>query len=320
MKKFFKYRSAANFASQHQSILSTIRRLPPEILEIIFIYVASSPSLSLSAERKERYYICDLPWNVSQVSLLWRRVALSTPTLWSQLPTVDLDQSLSAVPEYVEFLTELVERSRNGPLDVHIHARSLSNQRLPLLHLLLTQSPRWRRARLEVCFASLPIFESIKGRLSSLEELVLNIWSRSRTFGLVTVNPFEQAPKLRRVALSGYSEVRVLLPSGCLEEYWQGSIDGGQIHVALSSPSSMKILTAIHLPESRIPWSPTVIPYLTALRIRFQQFSDPASFLCNLTLPSVEEIQLASHTNILPSVLSLTARAGRSSALKKFHS
>ncbi|TFK34143.1 hypothetical protein BDQ12DRAFT_657206, partial [Crucibulum laeve] len=61
------------YVDAHKSVLSPIRRLPPEILTLIFLHI-SSP---IRVDQPDFF-----PWNVTRVSALWRSVMLSTKEVW----------------------------------------------------------------------------------------------------------------------------------------------------------------------------------------------------------------------------------------------
>ncbi|KAJ7609162.1 hypothetical protein FB45DRAFT_805827, partial [Roridomyces roridus] len=64
----------------HKSILSPLRRMPPEILAEIFVF--SLPTVTELFQR-QKFQIEDSPWVWTHICSRWRTVAISTPTLWS---------------------------------------------------------------------------------------------------------------------------------------------------------------------------------------------------------------------------------------------
>ncbi|KAJ6620667.1 hypothetical protein B0H10DRAFT_1791506, partial [Mycena sp. CBHHK59/15] len=57
----------------HESVLSPLRRMPIELLSLIFSFTLAS---------HERYNRETAPWNLGQVSSYWREIVLSQPTFW----------------------------------------------------------------------------------------------------------------------------------------------------------------------------------------------------------------------------------------------
>jgi len=104
-----------DFIEEQSAILSPIRKLPPEILEQIFIGTLPPYPMDISTRR---YQNADLPWELSQVCQSWRATALSTSILWATIPTVDLGANHTSGHNYLVFLLELFNRSRH--VDLHI--------------------------------------------------------------------------------------------------------------------------------------------------------------------------------------------------------
>ena len=65
------------FITEHNAILTPIRRLPAEILAEIFVLCMNSDISSFAPTQS--------PLLVGQVCKVWRQVALSTQTLWSSI-------------------------------------------------------------------------------------------------------------------------------------------------------------------------------------------------------------------------------------------
>ncbi|KAJ7483482.1 hypothetical protein FB451DRAFT_991164, partial [Mycena latifolia] len=62
--------------------LSPLRRMPPELLGEIFSWTLPSVQEALG---RRRFQDKHSPWVFTQVCHRWRAVALSTPSLWSQI-------------------------------------------------------------------------------------------------------------------------------------------------------------------------------------------------------------------------------------------
>lgn len=63
--------------SAHESIISPLRKLPPELLQVIFQKTYWDLVTTLS-----------LPWSLSQVCQSWRKIVHATPILWSCITLV----------------------------------------------------------------------------------------------------------------------------------------------------------------------------------------------------------------------------------------
>ncbi|KAF9483085.1 hypothetical protein BDN70DRAFT_929426 [Pholiota conissans] len=105
---------ATRFIKQHESIISAVRRLPPEIIQEIFVWA------TLNIRNHSRYrMVSELPWKLSQVSHSWRVNALSISTLWSFLPTLQLKKSRATTRHQMGYVSELLRRSGQSPLDIY---------------------------------------------------------------------------------------------------------------------------------------------------------------------------------------------------------
>ncbi|KAJ4491426.1 hypothetical protein C8J55DRAFT_449966 [Lentinula edodes] len=126
-----------------RSLLSPIRKLPNEILGIIFDFACNQNLLCDSEDKYSAIRV--LPaLAISAVSFRWRHLALSSSRLWS---TLNLKFSVAAIT--AEFMLKLklyLERSGNSPLflDVKIKGFPDDNSSLPVMDLLVQHSKRWK--------------------------------------------------------------------------------------------------------------------------------------------------------------------------------
>ncbi|KAK7027611.1 hypothetical protein R3P38DRAFT_2526470 [Favolaschia claudopus] len=67
----------------YKSILSPIRRVPPEVLGEIFLYLV--PSADKTHPHCDSLARISLPWKLGQICCRWRAVALSLSELWAFL-------------------------------------------------------------------------------------------------------------------------------------------------------------------------------------------------------------------------------------------
>lgn len=67
-----------SYRAQNHAILTPIRRIPPEVLGEIFSWTL--PSVQA---RDGRVQMTDSPWVLTHTSRYWRKVCISTPSLWS---------------------------------------------------------------------------------------------------------------------------------------------------------------------------------------------------------------------------------------------
>ncbi|KAJ7606979.1 hypothetical protein DFH06DRAFT_1347753 [Mycena polygramma] len=230
-------------------VLTPIASTPPEILCYIFALTlisktATPPSIPAIGRGPSWYCksgILGGPWIFGQVCSYWRKLAESTPTLWTSITV-----SHSLMPSQLRLLDTHLARSGNAPLDVLIH---ISKPRLyhdtsfkSFLAKIVAQSTRWRTLRLELLLNHFPhavftALASTAGALPLLEELVFNgggpifriasDWDTMPEEKIKEITFFEDAPVLRRVAVSGYvsNQLDISLPWGQLTAY-KGSVYG----------------------------------------------------------------------------------------------
>ncbi|KAK7038285.1 hypothetical protein R3P38DRAFT_2905450 [Favolaschia claudopus] len=123
----------------HKATLSRIRRLPPEILGLIFWEVVRAAYFFKNISEVSPA-TSHGPWLMTRVCRRWSEVALATPSLWSMI-FLDLDHK-GAVP-----LLELrVMRSQGVPLTWRIYREGKSEAQDPALDVALSAASRWRIA------------------------------------------------------------------------------------------------------------------------------------------------------------------------------
>ncbi|KAJ6563604.1 hypothetical protein DFH09DRAFT_477879 [Mycena vulgaris] len=115
---FLSRRHAALLASlnAHKSIVSPIRRLPPELLGEIFSFsVHATYSLrGVSGPPCRR-----APWLLAHVCSRWAAVALASPVLWTMV-SLDLDRLKAAEDGAVSMTNVWLERSKDLPMTLRI--------------------------------------------------------------------------------------------------------------------------------------------------------------------------------------------------------
>lgn len=101
--------------SQHRSMLSTLRSMPPEVLSDIFLRCLPDFDIDIYAD----FDLDHPPWNIARVCQKWRYVCLSTPLLWLRIPTVFLNREYK--PGFFELLKTMMNLS--FPYFVRLHLR-----------------------------------------------------------------------------------------------------------------------------------------------------------------------------------------------------
>ncbi|KAL1674241.1 hypothetical protein EV122DRAFT_221006, partial [Schizophyllum commune] len=165
----------------HNALAAPWRRLPPEILSMIFVMALPNSWSRLPA--------CKRTFNCMAVCVMWRNVALQTPQLWTSLR---FDRFTNTLKSHVRSLATELRKSGQLPLDLSIDlvfTPSMDAWSDEAWALLCAESHRWRRSSLE----KLPAvaYERLSGRVfpalqalsighreASLADLFLGVFNR----------------------------------------------------------------------------------------------------------------------------------------------
>ncbi|KAF7295650.1 F-box domain-containing protein [Mycena indigotica] len=129
--------------SDHESLLSPIKRVPLDVLRLIFEH-------TLPDKRNAAFSDTEGPLLLSRVCRDWKRIAESTPRLWSSMHIVvpHFDAHPETVSQVKRLLNTWLARSGSVPLSITMQLASgwgYENTRPdPLLPLLLPHASRWR--------------------------------------------------------------------------------------------------------------------------------------------------------------------------------
>lgn len=142
-------------ANQHQALVSPLRRLPPELLQVIFVHC-------LPLHRNAVMHSSEAPVLLGRVCSEWRRISLSTPEAWSSLhivpPNVNFSNLTSTTARFKR-KRELIEmwlgRSGACPLNISfVWFASDSEDEIKLcaslLEALVPTCGRWRMLDFQV--------------------------------------------------------------------------------------------------------------------------------------------------------------------------
>ncbi|KAJ7729188.1 hypothetical protein B0H16DRAFT_1697270 [Mycena metata] len=262
-------------ALQHRSILSPIRRVPPELISEIFNRVCGG-------EPGKR-----LPWYLGHISRSWRHTALSLAHLWSSI-TVELH--LSKTDVLLASIEEQLRRAAHVPLDVHF-PDVRTDMDAPLLNLILRHSSRWgslylnRRRRLSHDTAVLDWLRPIEGHLEQLVRLeVPHYW-------ITIPDIFSTAPRLREVMLTDHhlreSPSSILIPWQQITHYRGTYGSGRQLEILEQSPNLLECALGFQGALSVTSNTTPTLPHLRRLTL------DLHTAVGNITAPVLEDLLLS---------------------------
>jgi hypothetical protein len=292
------------FIADHERIVFSINKLPPEILSLIFLCTLSSDLTAIPKPVKT-----ESPWLVSQVCRLWREVSLSCQMLWS-FPIIQPFPNQSPS----QFNLHL---ARAG--NTQLHPILSGSARRDLLHLsrLMTSitacSERWVSLFLAMNWTLLrDQFAGLKGRVGQLKDLhIEGLWQGGGT-ALAEgqrLTAFAIAPSLRRLTVMHVCEpaVSLVIPWHQLTEYRAF----GNAHEHLSVLHLCTNLVSAHLtfPTGApiVDSTPVMVrlPHLVYLHV------GDSDFLRILSLPMLQDIvvqKMAPEDDALLPLLALTRR------------
>ncbi|KAJ7067406.1 hypothetical protein C8F01DRAFT_667194 [Mycena amicta] len=153
------------FVHLHRGVVSSLRRVPSEILGEIFKHVI----------QENIYTDTEALCGLGAVCGHWRTVTLSNPFLWRNIDLNDLRAQKNTSLQSRRITTQ-IQRSREAPLVVTvITAHNFDPRTLPLFDLLLMASARWQRATLSLWPGQFAHISQSGAAFSSLSTLKLYV-------------------------------------------------------------------------------------------------------------------------------------------------
>ncbi|KAJ7273139.1 hypothetical protein C8J57DRAFT_1316859 [Mycena rebaudengoi] len=308
------YRRLKSTVDAHLALLSPMRDLPPEVLQLIF-------TLTLPSNRNAVMHASEAPVLLGRVCSGWRRIAFATPALWASIhvvcPPMDYLESASA-PTRVkcEAMEAWLGRSGACPLSISIwvsHEAGFAGAAVaaasPFVEAVLPLSRRWKHIELRVPTDSLDSFHYLQGIDTPLLQTIAikNGGSLSRDDWSGNLLFLQNAPRL--YALSLTHEGNVDLPSFSWAQLTELSLLPTQEFFGLNTAMTLDVLQqcinlrmcTLHFPSvanthntALVPPEVFTIPRLSFLSVRATHFStsDPtlANIFDHLVLPSLQTI------------------------------
>ena len=181
----------------HQRLLSRKPYIPPEILSSIF-------TLCLPSDWKDcRVDARAIPVLLSQVSVYWRYVAVSTPRLWSSM-RIWLEKDIS--DRTMNMFETWLARTHGTLLSIKVVASSSVEEQTvthPILELILSCCHRWQHFAFVLPIWLTRSLSAVKDKLPCLESLSPHChssWPEHPPFQ----NTFQNAPRLTSLDLGPY--------------------------------------------------------------------------------------------------------------------
>ena len=268
------------YTHQHMALVSTARRLPPEILSEIFIQCKETKWLDplygvLATPRLDM-----APLLLGSVCRRWMMITLSTPRLWASI-------ALTIRPKYLKSDVLLVKtwltRAGTCPLSIALGSRgTYVNNMRSLMKVFLLHCERWYDVRLSLPLSVLGSLSPARNRLPNLQKLCIDD-SFDETVGV-----FECAPQLRSFYLPFNRTSIIKIPWNQLQHFDTGFNEIDRCLELLRLTPNLKTCLMQLSSHTRLTNSPVQLSYLRHLTVR----GSLSHIFDMLLLPELQEIYI----------------------------
>ncbi|KAJ7166378.1 hypothetical protein C8R43DRAFT_193380 [Mycena crocata] len=275
-------------------VIAPIHKLPAELLVEIFLVATKSLVTTKSwspFDQTERRVVHTL----SQVCAYWRRLAHTTPQLWTGYLATTLKKTPSE--NYLASMKQWLERSSPLPIPVHLH-KPIHGKGIdvgPLMDVFISVAHRWKSATFYI--PSLSFFSHIPGNvLHTLESLTLASADRKNDARLVT---FLNAPRLRLLKLTTRNTALIPMPWSQLTTLTVTDPSPAACLGTLVQCTNVLSATFHTKAWEEIPdasGTVTTLTQLEILNIKFGDLTEPGEhfvpFFVGLALPALRKLDL----------------------------
>ncbi|KAJ6592312.1 hypothetical protein DFH09DRAFT_1358040 [Mycena vulgaris] len=269
---------------EHDGTLSPLRRMPPELLSLVFAFARAADSEADPA-----------PWTVSHVCRRWRAIAVSQTALWASV-VLDIDRDRTTTPFRLE---NHLQRSGKLPLKISLVARQdqYSERDAGLLDVIVSYCSRWQVVRI----SGRPLLYSnlarIRGQIPILRDLnvTLNLYDEDED---QPMDIFELAPNLREATVNtrGWRAATIMLPFPQLQRYFASSSWDSHLDALRSASNLVECALQVHDTQAP-PTTKIALPHLLRLSL------SESNVLECLDTPNLQELYCSSHSDNLSSLL-----------------
>ncbi|KAK6981143.1 hypothetical protein R3P38DRAFT_3115248 [Favolaschia claudopus] len=341
------------FHDECNSLLSFIRRLPPEILSHIFAQhdLASTPILDDAQPPQPPLPTAFLRLAhgplmvVSQVCTRWHDIVLGTPVLWESvdLESILWDTSDRITAKMMGILEEVLTRGRKTSLFIAIRTERGTPLHSPSLELLAKHAERWEWMSITGYSLDLTGLSAARGNMPRLTSLALY-----GDFTAEAVSTFTDAPRLESGEFAftpgpwnvlhhlPLSQIRSLVfwePLGTAAVFGNSAFPCLSLLSHLAAPVDFALRltpTNFHSIWELTPPIPHTTSNISSLLIELLQRFPPhligvtvAKILDSLTLPAIKQIEFEAEQYSVPwprhEFLALGKRSGFSTQLQALH-
>ncbi|KAF7365084.1 F-box domain-containing protein [Mycena venus] len=269
---------------KHQGGLSPLRRMPTEILSLIFTFTLPPHPRAESA-----------PWTISAVCSRWRAIVISQPCFWSFIQ-LDYHSEFSPITSFR--LETQLRRSGELPLKIEILMDNIPFRSWESfkLRILCEHAERWEKISIE---GSAELCEHlgyyIPDRLPLLRELTIEL-EFDDDGPDVSLDMFSDAPQLQQVVANKknwFYPIAMVLPWSQMLRYGGSNTWDGHLH-SLHNATNLVDCSLEISGSSFLPSTPIVLPHLLRLSLSH------AEFLGSLATPALLELYCDYAPAVLP--------------------
>ncbi|KAJ7162935.1 hypothetical protein C8R46DRAFT_1221736 [Mycena filopes] len=246
-----------------RSAIAPVHKLPAELLVEVFRYTCDDPTFDHPSTIKKVQAL-------THVCAYWRRVAITTPQLWTHFPPIQLAKTPRDA--FLAGLKEWLKRSAALPIDIYLAWRNAAVDSAAVMSAVITAAPRWSSAYFNI--PSLSVLSDFPpDRLEQLRKLTVQ---SSDPSSAVTA-AFSLAPILDEVSLTMVHIGQLRLPWSQLAHL---SVVTNFSQECLDT--LLQCLNLVYLKVSIPAWPelpdlseirPTILGRLETLDIKFQHYT-----------------------------------------------
>ncbi|KAJ7609002.1 hypothetical protein FB45DRAFT_945097 [Roridomyces roridus] len=204
---------------QNHSVLSPLRRFPPEILAEIFWWTV----LPLDEMKGDVTDVETGPWVLTQVSSRWRGISLSTPSLWRNISVAYGGNPAEFGPDpQLEMVRTQLERAGSQNLRIQFYASESHSpaEQIEMFQFLASHSTRWELLDIQVTAALNPCLAQLRGCLPELQRLWIQWDTQDSEIGVDSLDCFESTPSLLDIGSDVHTRfIPILFPAHQLTAY-----------------------------------------------------------------------------------------------------
>ena len=276
----------------YKSIISPVRRVPPEIVaEIIDLATVGRP-VTLDTQKGI--------WSLSHVSHMWRSVALSNSFFWSTI-YIEFSKLNDCAAERVQ---AILLRTDNHPLSFELFfgygMKASQYVARIIIEEFVRHASQWCEASLTIPSSLVYTLAALKNHIPNLQGLHLGLYEDVGHL-IRCITYFRNAPALRKVSFNSFLLHPQLFPWSQITEYSAGYSSGSCMRSLKLLPNLLDLRL-----DQQYSDGTTALELKKLCRL---DVSQSENLISHLTLPSLQELIVPLHSHDFPSIMNLINRS-----------